>query len=414
MTARLAKSLPFALVAVAAMALACPSVSAASAAPSHCVAHAEDGPAAVGESVARARAAFALSLLARAGDGTANIAVSPFGVSRVLAGLDLGAGEAMKSAIAATFGLGEPAFAELAATEHTLAATFSGDDAPLTSADALFADASLKVAPDVERTIAAAAPLIFERLDFKSPAALARINGLIAKKTRGRITSILGPGMPPALVAINAFSFKDCWQTQFSPANTRPQPFHRLGGASVERAMMHRSGADLAYARKGALQAVELGYSDARFALRLVTADKPTSLADFAKSPDLAALIGGAPLSSASVDLTLPKFTGTGDYELLNALSDMGLKSGLQSPLQFPGFGDGLALSAIKQKTFVAVDETGTEAAAVTAAVVTAALARPTKSIAVSFDRPFVYALEYRATGTILMIGYVADPGGKK
>ncbi|MDR3494740.1 MAG: serpin family protein [Ancalomicrobiaceae bacterium] len=415
MTARPAKLLPSAVVAAAYVAFAAAAASAAPVAPARCAPHAEDASMArAGQQVLRSRVHFALSLLAGAsGDRPVNAAVSPFGVSRVLAALDLGAGDAMKSSIAATLQLDGPGLADMSAAERTLAATFSGDDAPLTSTDALFADRSLNLASGVERKIAAAAPLLFERLDFASPQARARINGLIAKKTRGRITSILGPGLPPALVAVNAFSFKDCWQVKFNSANTRPQPFHRFDGTSVERAMMRRDDVRLAYASQGHLQAVELPYADARFALRLVTSDTPSSLKDLAQSTDLAELLGATELSPTSVDLTLPKFTGTGDYDLLNTLADMGLKPGLAASAQFPGFGDGVKLSAIRQKTFVAVDETGTEAAAVTIGVVTATAARPAQPIAVSFDKPFVYALEHRATGTILMIGYVADPGGK-
>jgi serpin B len=87
----------------------------------------------------------------------------------------------------------------------------------------------------------------------------------------------------------------------------------------------------------------------------------------------------------------------------------MGLKSGLASTDQLPGFADGLALGRLRQKIWLAVDETGTEAAAVTAAEATRSVAEPS-SVTVNFDKPFIYALRYRPTGTILLAGYVGDP----
>jgi serpin B len=87
----------------------------------------------------------------------------------------------------------------------------------------------------------------------------------------------------------------------------------------------------------------------------------------------------------------------------------MGLKPGLASANQLPGFSDGLKIGRVRQKTWLTVDEAGTEAAAATVAEATRTAAGP-KAVSVSFDKPFIYALRHRPTGTILMIGYVGDP----
>ncbi|WP_454620443.1 serpin family protein [Bradyrhizobium cenepequi] len=101
---------------------------------------------------------------------------------------------------------------------------------------------------------------------------------------------------------------------------------------------------------------------------------------------------------------------GTADNDLLEVLFTMGLKSGLSSTNQLPGFAHGLVLGRVQQKIWLSVDETGTEAASVTAAEATrSAIER--KSVGVSFDKPFVYALCYRPTATILMVGYFDDAG---
>ncbi|MBP0651551.1 hypothetical protein J8J40_31265, partial [Mycobacterium tuberculosis] len=83
----------------------------------------------------------------------------------------------------------------------------------------------------------------------------------------------------------------------------------------------------------------------------------------------------------------------------------LGLAPGLASPSQLSGFADALRLSAVKQKVVVKVDEKGSEAAAVTAALATRSAGAP--GLAIRFDKPFVYALRHKPTGTLLVAGYI-------
>jgi serpin B len=254
----------------------------------------------------------------------------------------------------------------------------------------------------------AEAGITTEKLDFSQPQALARVNQFVSDKTRGRIPTILEPGAPPVMVAVNAFSFKDCWQVKFDPDKTAPKPFHLTGGETADRATMRMDDQNLSYARAGSMTAIELPYADERFALTLVTSDKDLKPAELAASPDLVWLLAAETFRSIPVALDLPKFTGSDDRDLLGVLSRLGLAPSGKGPIN--GFGDGLRLSAVKQKTFIALDESGTEAAAATAAIVTRSLVQQPTRTEVRFDRPFVYALKHRVTGAILMIGYVADP----
>src|SRR6185312_8796782 len=123
--------------------------------------------------------------------------------------------------------------------------------------------------------------------------------------------------------------------------------------------------------------------------------------------------LAGLELGEARVSLSLPKFGGSTDDELLEVLSGMGLKPGLLSGNQLPGFAEGLKLGRVRQKTWLIVDERGTEATAVTAAEATRSAEQP-KAVSITFDKPFVYALRHRPTGAILMAGYVGDPGEEK
>ena len=164
----------------------------------------------------------------------------------------------------------------------------------------------------------------------------------------------------------------------------------------------------IGYRSRGHFVAVELPYVDEEFVLTLVTTqDQPAKITDFKEAVDL---VAGINFGDARVALSLPKFGGSLDNDLLEVLSAMGLKPGLASSNQLPGFADGLAIGRVRQKTFLAVHEAGTEAAAITAVEATRSAVEP-KLVSVNFDKPFVYALRYRPTGTIVMAGYVGDPG---
>jgi serpin B len=360
---------------------------------------------------AEQKAAFALALLtAVAGQDKKNLAVSPFGVAAVLTALDLGADPAMKKAIARTLGLrpGQPGLDALRKDARVISVIGGHSGSPMKTADGLFVDHALTLAPDIEDRVQAESGIAIEKLDFGSAEAIEHVDRWAAERTDGRIKSILEPGSTPSLVAVNAFVFKDCWRVPFDPAATSPQPFHLLDGSSADRATMSIEDQTFPYAASGRFIALELPYADERFAISLVTTrDSPAGAAAFASAGRL--LLGDG-LRPTRVRVALPKFTGTGEHDLLATLSKLGLASGLASKTQLAGFAGGLSLSAVRQKTFIAVDETGTEAAAATAAVTSRGLEPEAEGVSVKFDRPFIYALRHRATGTIVMTGYVADP----
>ena len=73
---------------------------------------------------------------------------------------------------------------------------------------------------------------------------------------------------------------------------------------------------------------------------------------------------------------------------------------------------DYLYISAVFHKTFIAVDEEGTEAAAATAVAmaVGAAASQKPEPPEVKIDRPFLYAIQHVPSGACLFIGRVTDP----
>ncbi len=362
---------------------------------------------------ARQKSALALDWLARiAKDPTTHTGFSPFGISQVLTALEIGADPAMKAAIASTLKFDRRqrnnALQRLRSDARLLATIAGRPTAPFANADGLFIDQALKLRPGVEDLVQSEVGIALRKVDFAKTESIEEINRWAKERTGGWIPSILEPGINASLVAVNAFRFTDCWRIPFDPAQTTDGPFTRLDGSVSVARMMALQNETLAHGQSNGFVGLELPYADDRFVMTLVTtAGASAAPADYRLSRDLLAGIG---LKPGPVRLKLPIFDGNAEHDLLPTLAAVGLAPGLASKSQLSGFAEGLALSAIKQKIYVRADEKGTEAAAATAAIATrsAIQMNPTP---ISFDKPFVYALRHRATGTMLIVGYVGNPG---
>jgi serpin B len=128
-----------------------------------------------------------------------------------------------------------------------------------------------------------------------------------------------------------------------------------------------------------------------------------------------------AKLPATDVDLSMPKFKlEPPTVKLSQQLRELGMKSAFNIPRGSANFermaprkpDDYLAISEVFHKTFIAVDEKGTEAAAATAVAMVATSARMKKPepIEVNVDHPFIYAIQHVPSGACLFIGRVTDP----
>jgi serine protease inhibitor len=111
--------------------------------------------------------------------------------------------------------------------------------------------------------------------------------------------------------------------------------------------------------------------------------------------------------------IALPRFTAVSSLDLSAALTDLGLGPAFTEGRDFDGLlsgDDPKALGRVLQSARVDVDERGTRAAAVTTVTVIATAFRPETPFELRLDRPFLWAIEDRRTGTILFLGIVTDP----
>ena len=253
-----------------------------------------------------------------------------------------------------------------------------------------------------------------QSLDFASPGAAPTINRWVSEQTRGKIPTIVPDPVPDDVVAylINAIYFKGDWTMQFDPARTAPGPFTLATGAttSVPR-MTHGRAVTIGYLRDGDVTVLDLPYSAGAFTMTIALPRDPARIDSLVLGLTEEQWSGWtAALDAASFEVYLPKFTLTYDLTMNNVLAALGMPSAFCGPWQtdFTGLDPSgrACITNVKHKAFVDVNEAGTEAAAATSVEV-GITSLPTSIVV---DRPFVFAIRERLSGTILFLGRVMNP----
>lgn len=257
---------------------------------------------------------------------------------------------------------------------------------------------------------------------------LAEINGWVSRATHGKIPVILNTlAMEDRAVLLNAVYFKGKWATAFPKEGGKrsrfsggplPATFRPSRGGSFDTKLMSLS-KSFAYAESANWQAVRLPYRGGRLAMLAVLPAEGSSLDTLRGTLDAATWSAmRSTLSSRSGLVAIPRFKFTGSYDLIPALVSLGVKDAfIPVTADFTGIAaaktpeDRLHISQVKHKTFVLVDEEGTEAAAATAVSLTrSGSARGPEPFRFVADRPFLFAIEEVASGEILFLGEVHDP----
>ncbi len=258
-------------------------------------------------------------------------------------------------------------------------------------------------------------------VDFASNTESARqaINAWAEKETQEKIKEVLKPGMltPDTRLALaNAIYFYGDWMYPFQAEATRDEPFNLLDGSSVNVPMMRTEDSEmLNYMAGDGYQAIEMPYVGDSASMLLLVPDAgnfetfEAGLTQVQLEQTIEAMV------PTDVSLVLPKFKFEDDFMLKDPLVALGMPIAFSDQADFSGMNGkgGLSIGSVIHKTFVAVDEKGTEAAAVTVVAMTeSAMPMPTQPIILVVDRPFVFLIRERSTGTILFIGRMLNPQG--
>ncbi len=264
------------------------------------------------------------------------------------------------------------------------------------------------------------------QVDFRNSIETSRgeINDWVEQKTMGKVKDAIGTGQLTSdtrLVLCNAVYFKGKWQFQFKTENTAPMPFYLRTNQPVTVPMMWReSDFKMVDCDGGSVEVLELPYSGKDLSMIILL---PTALPDKAgfeqfSLPDLESKFTVEQLqmwlkqldqsSLSELSVGLPRFSFAQSFDLKRDLESLGMSSAFHGGADFSGMdsNSNLLLSGVIHRTFVEVNEEGTEAAAVTWAG-SAAAAIPRRFMA---DHPFIFLIRENGSGTILFLGRVVDP----
>ena len=252
-------------------------------------------------------------------------------------------------------------------------------------------------------------------LDFNQPDAASTINRWVEQQTNGKIKDLVSAPIDPmaVLFLINAIYFNADWAQPFNPSLTRTVPFELLGGGTKELPLMFRTGM-MPYLDGEGFQAVSLPYGDTdRLSMYVFLPDADSDLSGFYSQ--LTSTNWNKWLAAFSDErgsLGLPRFKLEYEVSLKEALTELGMGIAFEQSADFSGMRPtppALNISEVKHKSYISVDEKGTEAAAATSVTVVATSA-PINNFDMTINRPFFFSIIDNESGTILFMGSIVNP----
>jgi len=255
---------------------------------------------------------------------------------------------------------------------------------------------------------------LVKSLDFNDPSAPDVINDWVADNTNGKIDKIVDSIDPTVIMyLINAIYFKGTWKYEFDKDETIDDLFRTPTGNQIPCKLMVQTN-DFSYFGNSEYQAIDLPYGDGHFSMTVLLP---------APDKNVDSLISGLTKESWNVllnsfstqegTLYFPKFELEYEIILNNVLKSLGMKIAFTPGLadfsnMYTGPAD-LNIDEVKHKTFVKVDEEGTEAAAVTSVSIVLT-STGGSGFNMRVDHPFVFVIREKNSGCILFIGKIVEP----
>lgn len=245
------------------------------------------------------------------------------------------------------------------------------------------------------------------------------LNNWVSEKTRGKIANIVGKiNRRDIMYLINAIYFKGSWASKFQEGATKEQNFTLLSGQTIQHPLMRQSG-NFSYWEDNTLQAIKLPYGNGEFSMMVLL---PRLDFNYSQLLDTLTIDYWQSLwrYSGKHDgtIALPRFTIEYDITLNDALKTLGMTDAFStvnadfSELWHKNPDTNVSIQKVRHKTFVKVNEEGTEAAAATSVEIIFTDSVPPPPFEMIVDRPFVCAIVHESTGLILFVGSILNPSG--
>ncbi|NXG14653.1 SPB10 protein, partial [Grallaria varia] len=264
-----------------------------------------------------------------------------------------------------------------------------------------------------------------QKVNFKTAPEQTRkeINAWVEKQTEGKIKNLLNPQdveNTTKLILVNAIYFKAEWEVKFQGRHTDLQPFRLSKNKTKPVKMMYmRNTFPVLIVETMNFKMIELPYVKHELSMFILLPDdikdNTTGLEQLEREltyEKLSEWTGSKKMTETLVDLYLPKFKLEERYNLSDNLVRMGMHTAFSNRADFSGMtekGD-LQISKVFHKSFVAVDEKGTEAAAATAVVIETTSAPIVHVLNFKVDHPFLFFIRHNKSKSILFFGRFCSP----
>jgi serpin B len=351
-----------------------------------------------------------------------NVIVSPLSLNFALAMLWNGANGETRDAIQKTMGMSDYPVSEVNACFKKLKEALPATDPTtiLALANSIWAHKDFSVKESFYEVNRKWYDAQVGVLDFSDSSAPAVINQWCADNTNGLITDMIDKIPDDAVMyLLNALYFKGSWSAgyAFPVEATAEAEFRKDGGETLTVKMMHQTSQQLYYSDE-VLAWTTLPYGNGAFRMMFVLPNEDVSFAEvFDKLRDPDYLLTTESLAAErEISLFVPKFKLEYETSLNGTLTDMGMgiafdryKADLLN-LGYPPPGENLYVSNVKQKTFIDVNEEGSEAAAVTSIEISLTTAGPSQPTVFYANRPFLFLIQEVSSGVILFAGKIGSP----
>ncbi|XP_047622950.1 serpin B10 [Phacochoerus africanus] len=244
------------------------------------------------------------------------------------------------------------------------------------------------------------------------------INSWVESQTEGKILNLLPEDAVDSatrMVLVNALYFKGTWEHQFSVQNTTEKPFRINKTTSKPVQMMSmKEKLEVFHIEKPEAIGLQLFYESRDLSLLILLPEDISGLDQLEKAityENLSEWTSADMMELYEVELHLPKFKLEETYDLKSTLSSMGMSDAFsQSKADFSGMSleRNLFLSNVFHKSFVEINEQGTEAAGGTGSEVSFRIKLP--SIEINADHPFLFFIRHNKTNSILFYGRFCSP----
>lgn len=348
-----------------------------------------------------------------------NIVISPTSIALALSMTYNGASESTKLAMAKTLAIANMPMQTLNEESSNLMTFLSNPDPKVTVsiANSIWTKKGLSLLPTfltINKTYYNAQ---IQSLDFSLSSAADTINTWVSKNTKGKIPTIVAKPIDPTIVMylINAVYFYGTWTNEFDATLTKSLPFTLSDNTKIQHLFMKQDRKDFLYQETNAFQAVQLPYGKNKQLSMVVILPKTTiaALADQLTHTTWNSWMKSFTETEGTV--MLPKFKIEFETSLKNTLMTLGMTPAFSTETaNFSGMRTqkDLFISDVIHKTYIDVDEKGTEATAVTSVSVgiTSSEGPSKKTFLMEINKPFFFAIVDTDSGEILFMGVVKNP----